>query len=288
MLIAIALASLAAGLSVARGLTRDALEASSLEPHAFPGLQTQLTPAVTAETGEPTLDETPPSAQPLAQPSAPAPASATTASAPTVAEHSPEPTALGSPAPSVVSEAPAQAAPAATIETRPPIPPSTPEPTAPAPIATTAPQDVARKRERAAIDPPAVAKSAPPQPATAPALTSGPTPQVELGIVAYTRCDGVPQLDKRFPCPRDLRLEARVRRAINALDHCALKAEQRGQGNVRLEFERDLPVKASIESPRRGGFDRAAVSRCTGHALADVRTSFKPDLMVVLFYFGLR
>jgi hypothetical protein len=283
MLIAIALGSLAAGLSVARGLTRDALEpASTLEPHAFPGLQTQLTPAVTPE---PTLDEPTPSAQP----SAPEPESATTASTPTVTERSPEPIAPSAPAPNVASEVPAQFAPPAPVEPTSPTPiatPATPEPAPPARATTTAPQDVARKRE--ANVPPAAATNTPAASATPPALSSGATPQVELGIVAYTKCDGVPQLDKRFPCPRDLRLEARVRRAINALDRCALKPEQRGQGSVRLEFERELPVKVSVEAPRRGGFDRAAVSHCTGRSLADVRTSLKPDQMVVLFYFGLR
>lgn len=286
MLIAIALGSLAAGLSVARGLTRDTVEpASPDETHAFPAIQTQLTPAVTAQ---PTLDEAPPSAQPLAQPSAPEPKSATTESAPTVAERSPEPIAPSTPPQTAVSEPPTSIATPAPVEPPPPTPtavPATPEPTAPVRIATTPPQNIARKR--AAVAPPAATTSATPDSPT-PSVSSGPTPQVELGIVAYTRCDGVPQLNKRFPCPRDLRLEARVRRVINMLDRCPLKPEQRGQGDVRLEFARDVPVQVSIESPRRDGFDRAAVSRCTGHALADMHTSFKPDQMVVLFYFGLR
>lgn len=284
MLIAIALGSLAAGLSVARGLTREALEASPDETRAFPAIQTQLTPAVTPE---PKPDETPPSAQPLAQSSALEPKNPTTASAPTVAERSPEPIAPSTPPQTAVSEAPAPVAAPAPVEPPPAAPPAiaTPQSPAPARIAATTPQAIARKRAAPA---PAPATSPAPASATPPAASSGPTPAVELGIVAYTRCDGVPQLNTRFPCPRDLRLEARVRRVINMLDRCPLKPEQRGQGDVRLEFTRDVPVQVSIESPRRDGFDRAAVSRCIGHALADMHTSFKPDDMVVLLYFGLR
>jgi hypothetical protein len=119
-------------------------------------------------------------------------------------------------------------------------------------------------------------------------VAAGGALQVALGIIAYTRCDGVPLSDSRYPCPRDLRLEAQMRRVIAQLERCQLKPEQRGLGDLRLEFERGAPVVVSAESPRRGGFDRAAVSRCTGRGLADATTSLASDHMVVVYYFELR
>lgn len=277
MLIAIALASLAAGLSVARGLTRDALEpASTSETHAFPELQPQAEAVPSTEGTPSTVVQA--DQQASAQPSTPT--TGVSASTPTVPsepelEPEPEPVAQSTTAPRAPVEAPAPAPALAA--------PTPPVPAMPPPEPASAPRVARQQRSTARAD--AVPSTTPTR---TPINQDSAAPQVELGIVAYTRCDGVPQLNTRFPCPRDLRLEARVRRVINMLDRCALPPAQRGQGAVRLEFERDLPVRVSVESPRRGGFDRAAVNRCLGHSVADARTSFKPDQMVVLFYFELR
>jgi hypothetical protein len=282
MLIAIALGSLAVGLSVARGLTREAIDpASTAEPHAFPEVQTQ-------PDAVPSAEDTP-AASPQVSAQAPAPTAEAKARPLTVAaeaEPAPEPEHPPAAQSASAPRAPVEP-PAPVVEAPAPVPAtaaSTPAKivSAMTPPETTASPVARSRRPSAKVD--AVPSRTPPR---TPDTQSTTTPQVELGIVAYTKCDGVPQLDKRFPCPRDLRLEARVRRVINALDHCALTPAQRGQGAIRLEFERDQPVRVNVESPRRGGFDRAAVSRCTGHAFADARTSLKPDQMVVLFYFEL-
>jgi hypothetical protein len=286
MLIAIALGALAAGLSVARSLTRDALEPAGLgDTHAYPVAE----PAPVDEPSPPLSDTPPP---PPASPPPPSPASAPPpTSAPAPATASPPSSAPpNTEQPIAATEAPpAPPPPAPTTQ-----PPTNEESSAAAselPLRTAAEmRDEPVRTRQPVVD-------AQPEAADAHADTtasirsnapSSAVPQVELGIVAYSRCDGLPQLDKRFPCPRDLRLEARVRRAINDLERCALAPEQRGLGNVRLEFERDLPVRARVDSAKEGGFDRAAVSRCVGASLASVRTALQPDHMVIYFYFGLR
>jgi hypothetical protein len=137
------------------------------------------------------------------------------------------------------------------------------------------------------------AANEPSSPATAPSAALPSTaaelaPHFQLGIVAYDRCDGLPQQAGRFPCPRDLQLEQHVWRALRALESCELSSSQRGQGEVRFEFRGGPGASLRIRAPKEGGLDRTVVSKCAGAALSSARTALASDHMVVRFRFELR
>jgi hypothetical protein len=111
---------------------------------------------------------------------------------------------------------------------------------------------------------------------------------VKVGIVAYDRCEGLPQSPGRFPCPRDLALEQYVWRSLRGLEHCALARDAIGNGEIKLEFAGSRLQSVRINKPKRDGIDRDVVSKCAGGALAAARTAFSPEQMLVRFRFELR
>jgi hypothetical protein len=126
------------------------------------------------------------------------------------------------------------------------------------------------------------------QPAPVNSAPEPDAPSFELGIVAYDRCDGLPLLPGRFPCPRDLRLEQHVWHALRALERCDAAQGQHGSGELRMEFERDRLVSLRLARPKRGRLNREIVNKCAGAALSLARTSLLPERMLVRFRFELR
>jgi hypothetical protein len=111
---------------------------------------------------------------------------------------------------------------------------------------------------------------------------------LKVGIVAYDRCEGLPQNPGRFPCPRDLALEQYVWRSLRGLEHCAVAKDALGSGEIKLEFAGSRLQSVRINKPKRDGLDRDVVSKCAGGALAAARTAFSPEQMLVRFRFELR
>jgi hypothetical protein len=125
-------------------------------------------------------------------------------------------------------------------------------------------------------------------PTSAPPLSAAQlAPHFQLGIVAYDRCDGLPQRPGRFPCPRDLQLEQHVWHALRALEDCALSSSLRGQGEVRFEFRGAPAASLRVRAPPKDGLDREVVTKCAGPALSSARTTLTSDHMVVRFRFEL-
>jgi hypothetical protein len=179
-----------------------------------------------------------------------------------------------------------------------------------APSAVLAPRDEhARVEEARAIAPPVVptasepaqpiapapsasaAPSEPPAEAIEPALdapTDGQRVRVELGQVAYLRCDGLATKRGAFPCPRDRALEKSVRDVLTNIEGCRVAGELgRGRYEVRLELsatraQPDLEVRAPSDAGER------AVRACAGAALAKVTTRLRPQRMIVSQRFSVR
>jgi len=117
-----------------------------------------------------------------------------------------------------------------------------------------------------------------------PVATASAPARLDRGYVAYLRCDGVPQIEGPFPCPRDLALERRVWKALSELERCPLTPQQRGPTDLRIEFVRTRRVEWLVAS---GGLDPDTVSRCVGSVLSGVGTSLRPTRMIVSFRFAL-
>jgi hypothetical protein len=150
-------------------------------------------------------------------------------------------------------------------------------------IATRAPETPDAGQNTARLSPPAAAERLEldrPQ-------AQGPA-HLQRGIIAYLRCDGIPQLPGRIPCPRDLAFEQQVWRALHELERCQLTAMQRGQAEVRLVLGRSGYEGTRVYTPSQDGLDPATVTKCAGRALSSVRTTLRPERMIVRFLFELR
>jgi hypothetical protein len=213
---------------------------------------------------------------------APEPASVETPRAIAVASTSPTPRAPEA-APAVAAE-PTVAAPTALrdeparLERVQPVPPVV-APAASAIEAERAPP-VSAQPDGPAPEQPAVATEAP---------RDGARVKIEVGQVAYLRCDGLaPKKRGPFPCPRDRALEKTLRSIVETLDGCRLAdALGRGRFELRLELTSagarpDLEVRAPSEAGER------AVRACAGAALARVTTVLRPSRMIVAQRFNVR
>jgi hypothetical protein len=106
--------------------------------------------------------------------------------------------------------------------------------------------------------------------------------RLKPGIVAYLRCDGVPQRKGPFPCPRDRDLEQRVWHTLRSLERCEPLIDARGASEVRLEL---TPIRTELHVVG-GELDRSAVRQCAA-GLTSARTSLRPERMIVAFRFAL-
>jgi hypothetical protein len=298
LLIAIGAATFAAGLGVARGLTRAERE------------HTQASAAMAMTGGQPTSAPRVPARHPTSQraetnadarsaitvlrsdasiAAAPVAQTATTAPASPIAQTEPRAVAVGqsqpdqavAPAHDEVTPAPAPVAPAVTT------PVATPTPPVPLPVkatqavAPTAPVELPRAKPSPRADQADVAANADP---AADAASTG----FKRVFVAYVRCDGLPQVAGRFPCPRDPWLETHVWRGLNQLTQCGAVAKQRGEGELRLEFDRFGALSLHFEPKGDGTLDPGAVIQCAEQSLARIHTSLHPERMVVAFRFRLQ
>lgn len=197
---------------------------------------------------------------------------------PLAAEQAPSPSAMLAAAEPVAEQpAPAQPPPAEPLAQRmepspPPeparaIPPAEPPP-APAPAAA-----IAARREEPRDDP---------GPRAGSTVDPFADQRLKPGIVAYLRCDGVPQVKGPFPCPRDRGLERRVWNALRSLERCAPLVDARGASEIRLEL---TPLRTEVHVIG-GELDRSAVRQCAA-GLASARTALRPTKMIVAFRFEL-
>jgi hypothetical protein len=98
----------------------------------------------------------------------------------------------------------------------------------------------------------------------------------------------LPQQPGRFPCPRDAWLETRVWRALSALPQCAAATSQRGEGELRVDFDRFGNASLQLEPRGRGGLDPKIVIQCAEQRLGRVHTSLHAERLLVAFRFELR
>jgi hypothetical protein len=145
-------------------------------------------------------------------------------------------------------------------------PPAEPPP-APPPAAAIAPREERREA---------------PEPRGGGAIDPFAGQRLKPGIVAYLRCDGVPQVKGPFPCPRDRGLERRVWNALRSLERCAPLVDVSGASEVRLEL---TPIRTEVHVVS-GELDRSAVRQCAA-GLASARTGLRPTKMIVAFRFEL-
>ncbi len=105
------------------------------------------------------------------------------------------------------------------------------------------------------------------------------------GRVAYLRCDGVPQREGPFPCPRDEPLEAAVWSALAEVSRCA-RSPGAGQADLVVDLADDAaPTIRTRDTfpPDTPRTDDAALLACTSGSLGNVRSSLSPRRLVVSF-----
>ncbi len=112
------------------------------------------------------------------------------------------------------------------------------------------------------------------------------------GRVAYLRCDGAPEQDGLFPCPRDRALEQRAFGAILGLTTCrdlaAASPTPVGRADAWLIFRGpELGGIRMRESPG-GAVVSEAIRACLEARLAGVRSRVESDRMTVSFRFDIR
>lgn len=105
------------------------------------------------------------------------------------------------------------------------------------------------------------------------------------GRVAYLRCDGVPQREGPFPCPRDEPLEEAVWTALGEVERCA-RSLGAGQADIVVDFDA-APVPTvrardtfPADTPRT---DDSALLACTSAALTAARSTLSPSRLIVSF-----
>jgi hypothetical protein len=111
----------------------------------------------------------------------------------------------------------------------------------------------------------------------------------EMGVVAYTRCDGLERPGTRYPCPRDRKLEDQVWETLERLSQCTAADPGRGAAEVRLTLKKaaapDVDLKPATSGP---SLNLRAISKCAGPKLAQARTRLRSPHAVVSFRFGLK
>lgn len=183
-------------------------------------------------------------------------------------------------------------------KTAPPAPaPATKSPAAVAPAPRPIPLVAAAK-------PPTAAPSSAPREATPVAVVSPrgkpreddppakrklPKRSFEMGVVAYTRCDGLERPGSRYPCPRDRKLEDEVWQTLERLSQCTAADPGRGAAEVRLTLRKAAAPGVDLKPAASGpSLNLRAVSKCAGPKLAQARTRLRSPHAVVSFRFGLK
>ncbi len=112
--------------------------------------------------------------------------------------------------------------------------------------------------------------------------------KVQPGLIAYLRCDGLAAQRGPFPCPRDRPLEQRLRAIVEALPQCTeASAIGRGAFELRAELHRAGSVtKLDIRGPN-ADLERA-VRACMGRPVEALRTTLKPERMILSLRFATR
>ncbi|MBN8610370.1 MAG: hypothetical protein J0L92_07295 [Deltaproteobacteria bacterium] len=108
---------------------------------------------------------------------------------------------------------------------------------------------------------------------------------VRRGRVAYLRCEGVPQREGPFPCPRDEPLEDAVWDALRTVERCGAPPPL-GQADIVLDFEGEAAptIRARDTFPAdTTRTDDAALLACTAESLGNVTSSLRPRRLVVSF-----
>jgi hypothetical protein len=117
-----------------------------------------------------------------------------------------------------------------------------------------------------------------------------PTNKLEVGRVAYLRCDGLSQPGGAFPCPRDPALERATWQILQQIASCAIADPGKGYADIRLAFRRgkSTSLRVFLPASQRPVLKRKAVYECVGKQLTSLTTGLDPLLMVVSFQFWIR
>jgi hypothetical protein len=122
-----------------------------------------------------------------------------------------------------------------------------------------------------------------------PAKRKLPKRSFEMGVVAYTRCDGLERPGARYPCPRDRKLEDEVWQTLERLSQCTAADPGRGAAEVRLTLRRAAAPGVDLKPATSGpSLNLRAVSKCAGPKLAQTRSRLRSPHAVVSFRFGLK
>lgn len=112
--------------------------------------------------------------------------------------------------------------------------------------------------------------------------------QLDIGLVVYSRCDGLQRRNQRVPCPRDRKLETHVWETLRALPQCRDADPGFGQAELRLTLHQRAAAEFVLAPAAAGrSLNLRAVSQCAGRGLARLRTRLRTPHAVVTFRFGL-
>jgi hypothetical protein len=114
--------------------------------------------------------------------------------------------------------------------------------------------------------------------------------KLEVGRVAYLRCDGLEQTHGDYPCPRDSALERSAWLTLQQIATCQLADSGIGYADVRLNFKRGKIATVRILLPfkQRPVLKKQAVYECVGKQLTSLTTALDPLYMIVSFQFWIR
>lgn len=114
--------------------------------------------------------------------------------------------------------------------------------------------------------------------------------KLEVGRVAYLRCDGLEQKRGDYPCPRDPVLERAAWLTLQQIATCQLADPGIGYADVRLDFRRGKSPTVRILRPtkQRPVLKKQAVYECVGKPLTSLTTALDPLYMIVSFQFWIR
>lgn len=117
----------------------------------------------------------------------------------------------------------------------------------------------------------------------APPPTSGTPTRLEMGRVAYIRCEGAPD----GACPRDVGLERRAWDAIRGIERCDGLVGALGEADLRIVFDGGRYSGIGFRDFDRNALDTERLRTCVEASARELRTTHPASRLTVAFRFSL-